>query len=366
LIRTLGFLLAAATFGAAAARAQSGWTLEAAAGGAVHDPLAANVGSTTTSLGLAYDGGDRWAYTAAGLPLSGEGPRWGTIGLGRAWSRPLRGLEAGVVASADAFAYGGEDDSHGYGVSARVMPGLALTRGPWRAELAAGGAAQTATQQDSTARRGVAEAFGQLTWAEREGLRVSGVLRYVLAEEGSLPYLGASAELRRERASVWAEAGGWVSDLYPGPRAALGAGAELRVERRTTLAFSWRQEPTEPLFGNPPRRSWNLLVRRALGGAPTAAGARRDPVARVNGGTVTFRLRRSQHPVPPALISDLTSWQPVSLRAEGEQWWSLTMPVTRGVHRYAFRTPQGGSWLPPDEPRESDGFGGYNAVLVVP
>jgi hypothetical protein len=164
---------------------------------------------------------------------------------------------------------------------------------------------------------------------------------------------------------VWGEAGAWLSDQLPSPRTALAVGGDLRLGSRTSVGLAWRQEPSEPLFRNPPRRSWNVLLRRSLGGAPAAAGRSGPAAVRLSAGMATFRLPRRQHPQAPMLLSDLTGWQPVALRPAGDEW-TLTLPAPRGVHRYAFRTPQGGTWLPPAEPRESDGFGGFNAVLVVP
>lgn len=355
-------ICAAAALWPAAASAQ-GWTLEAGAGGAVHDPLAARISSTTASLGINFEGDTRWAYVSAGAPLSEEGPAWGAAGGGGWWpaSRTL-----GLWLSADAFGYGAQDSvSSGGGVSGRLLPALVLAREGLRAELGAGALGMALTEGDSTGSRVLGEASLQLGWTGQEGVSLGAGGRYLTGDGLSAGYLGATGELRGDRGSLWAEAGTWLTEDLPGPHAALGVGGQLFILSRTSVAVSWQQDPSEPLFRNAPRRSWSVSLRQALGGGPPAAAGGRRPVATVRAGSVVFRVPRGEHPQAPALLGDLTGWQPVTLSADGDSW-TVSLPVRPGVYHYVFRTPSGGTWLPPGTTRSSDGFGGFNAVLVIP
>lgn len=343
-----------------------GWSVEATAGSVVHDPLAARISSTSGSLGAAFEGARRWGYASLGTPLSGGGPSWGAAGAGAWLAAPWRTGELGVRLEVDGFGYGSQDSvSSGLGVSGRVLPTLVMERAGLRAEVGAGAAGTLLEEGDSSAHRVMAEAAGQLAWSSAGGATVAAIGRYLRDSEAGFPYAGVSAALERGRGSVWAEAGAWLGSRQPTPRAALGVGAELRLPGRTVLAASWRQEPADPLFRSAPRQNWSLGLRRAFGADRPAGRPLRPPVAAVARGSVTFRLPMREHPQPPALVSDLTGWQPVPLAASGS-WWTVTLPVQPGVHQYVFRTAAGGSWLPPDVPRQSDGFGGHNALLVVP
>jgi len=47
--------------------------------------------------------------------------------------------------------------------------------------------------------------------------------------------------------------------------------------------------------------------------------------------------------------------------------WVLTLPLGRGVYRYAYRGADGEWFVPEGTPgRQDDGFGGVAAVLIVP
>ncbi len=49
------------------------------------------------------------------------------------------------------------------------------------------------------------------------------------------------------------------------------------------------------------------------------------------------------------------------------RFWTVTLPVRAGVHRYAFRAADGDWFVPASVPgRTDDGFGGVSAIVVVP
>ena len=76
-------LLTAGALLMAPAAAAAQWTVEASAGRAVHDPVAARVSTTSAALGVAYEDGESgWAYASGGAPIDGEGPGWGAGGAG--------------------------------------------------------------------------------------------------------------------------------------------------------------------------------------------------------------------------------------------------------------------------------------------
>lgn len=352
----------------AAARAQ-GWSLDVAAGRAVHDPVSARIGSTVASVGLGYDagGGARWLYLSAGAPLGDPGPAWGAGGLG-GWLGVRRGsLELGASLGAHLFGFGRTDStSSGGGATLELLPTAALTRGPLRAELSAGFVGAADVLGDSSDTRGFFDSGARLAYSVREGVEVGAEARWLAGEGDAWPYAGASARLARGPLGAWAFAGAWLGGELPDPSEAWGAGASYRVGGRTEVLGEVRQEPTDPVYFNAPRRTWSVQVRRWLGRGPVAAGAGASALLpRVEDGRVTFRLPRADHPEAPVVLGDFSRWQPVRMGPEG-RFWSVTLPVAPGVHHYGFRTADGRFFVPPHLPAADDGMGGTSAVLVVP
>jgi hypothetical protein len=66
------------------------------------------------------------------------------------------------------------------------------------------------------------------------------------------------------------------------------------------------------------------------------------------------------------LAGSFTNWQPrYELRESAPGVWTITVPLTQGVHDYAF-VVDGQHWVPdPHAPQIGDGFGGTNSRLAL-
>jgi hypothetical protein len=67
-----------------------------------------------------------------------------------------------------------------------------------------------------------------------------------------------------------------------------------------------------------------------------------------------------------ALAGDFTDWQPAHVLTRSEPGvWTVVVPLSPGVHDYAFIV-DGERWVPdPNAPAVADGFGGLNSRLAV-
>lgn len=350
----------------APAAAPAQWTVEAAAGRAVHDPVAARVSTTSASLGVSYENaGTGWGYLSGGAPLEGGGPGWGAGGAG-GWIGLQRGaLQLGLSAAGHGYAYGGAGPNpSGGGGTVELLPTVAYRRGIVSAELSSGFAGAYDALGDSSDTRGFHDSAARLALTVAPGMTVGGDARYVRGEGGEWPYAGGSAEVRQPWGAAWAYAGAWLNDEQPDPATAYGVGVRVRVLPRTDVQGTVRQETFEPLYWNAPRRTWSLSLRRTFGQEPGRAprAARLPDVA---GGWAVFRLPVAGHPRPPMVMGDFSQWQPVAMTQEGREWVARVR-VQPGAHHYAYRLPDGSTMLPPGVPWVDDGFGGRSAVLVVP
>lgn len=65
------------------------------------------------------------------------------------------------------------------------------------------------------------------------------------------------------------------------------------------------------------------------------------------------------------ISGDFTSWEPVSLTASGNGWWTAQLPIPRGTYQMSVRR-DGGRWLvPPGLTGVRDEFGGEAGILVI-
>jgi len=67
------------------------------------------------------------------------------------------------------------------------------------------------------------------------------------------------------------------------------------------------------------------------------------------------------------LVGSFTGWKPVAMERVGNNgYWSITLPLPPGEHRYSFML---GDSAPIPDPsissRETDDFGGENSVIIV-
>lgn len=79
---------------------------------------------------------------------------------------------------------------------------------------------------------------------------------------------------------------------------------------------------------------------------------------------VQFRLEAAASRVQ--LAGSFTNWEPrYELLQYAPGIWTITVPLTQGVHDYAF-VVDGREWVPdPYAPRIGDGFGGINSRLTL-
>jgi hypothetical protein len=357
----------AAAFLAPASLSAQGWTVDAAAGRAVHDPVSARIGSTVASLGLSYDGASRWLYLSAGGPLGDPGPAWGAAGAG-AWMGAERfGLTLGASLGAHAFGYGETaGQPAGGGLTVEVLPGASWERGPVRAELSSGVVGTADLSGDSAESRVASDSYARLAYAVAEGVAVAADGRFVAADGEGWPYAGGSLEAARGRVSGWAYGGRWLGEDFVAPRTAYGVGAGYGIDRRTRVEASYRQETVDPVYAtSTPRRSWTVQVSRRLGSLREAPPSAPAAAPRVSGGYAVFRVPVAGQAAAPELVGDFTGWRPVAMTAE-DGFWTARVALGPGVWHYGYRTAGGAFFLPPGVPTVDDGMGGSSAVLVVP
>ena len=79
---------------------------------------------------------------------------------------------------------------------------------------------------------------------------------------------------------------------------------------------------------------------------------------------VQFRLQTEASNV--RLAGSFTNWEPAyELHQMAPGVWTITVPLSQGVHDYAF-VVDGQQWMPdPYAPRINDGFGGTNSRLTL-
>ena len=362
--RRIATACAALLLAPAAAAAQ--WTVEAAAGRAMHDPVSARVLTTSASLGLSYAGGaGEWGYLSGGAPLEGDGPGWGAGGVG-GWLGIRRGeLQLGISAAGHGYAYGESGPNPaGSGGTVELLPTISWRRGAVVAEVSSGFSGAADALGDSTDRRGFHDSAAQLVLSPVDGLTVGADARWVRGEGGDWPYAGGSAELRLPWGGAWAYAGAWLGADHPDPAAAYGAGLRVRLLPRTDVQAAVRQEPFDPLYWTAPRRTWSISLSRTLGRRPREE--RRNPrLPELSNGWAVFRLPRGDHAAQPMVMGDFSAWQPVAMTEEGGAWVAR-VKVAPGAYHYAFRTADGQVVVPDGVATVDDGFGGRSAVLVVP
>jgi 1,4-alpha-glucan branching enzyme len=66
------------------------------------------------------------------------------------------------------------------------------------------------------------------------------------------------------------------------------------------------------------------------------------------------------------LAGDFSSWQPTHTMSRSEAGvWSVVVPLSPGIHEYAF-VVDGTRWqVDPGAPAVADGFGGHNSRVAV-
>lgn len=190
--------------------------------------------------------------------------------------------------------------------------------------------------------------------AELEDARAlfDGVVRAIPSRP--LPPLGASV-LRRIGET---EAGAGTRAAGPAPLVRRGLAAWLWSPQRVSMSV----RPAYALAA-----AALLVVAVGLGGlrtgdagtAPVTAAA---PAAEI---LVQFRLDAPQAQ-SVTLAGDFSNWSPAHAMKRSEDGvWTIVVPLSPGVHEYAF-VVDGQRWVPdPAAPSKPDGFGGVNSRVAV-
>ena len=140
------------------------------------------------------------------------------------------------------------------------------------------------------------------------------------------------------RIALVASAGTYPVDLTQGFPGGRFASLSIRIGSRRIAPSS------EPSITAPLRKSF--VVRNV------ASGKREIRIREASARTVE-------------IMGDFTDWNAVSLERGGDGWWTVTLPIPKGVHEMNVRI-NGGSWaIPEGLPRKSDEFGGAVGVLIV-
>lgn len=341
------------------------WLVEVAAGSVAHD--VAGISSTTSSnnlmLGVRHEG-PRWLYVSTGLPIASNATPWAAVGVGGR-EPALRAGRAtlGLDWSGHAHAYRTAGIGTGTGFTVAALPFVRAALGALTLEARSGPVHySTSLAGDETSRTGHDSGLttAAAPWPD---LTVLGEARLLRTSGAAYPYLGVGAELELGAGTVWAYGGHWSDVALPDP--AWGAGATLDLAHSISLRASFQQDATDPLYWNDTRRYWSIGVSRSLGADP--ARSFDVPVTPVlAGGRVVFRVPADDGADAPSIAGDFNGWKPVEMRRDGDHWVAAVR-VAPGVYHYAFRSAEG-EWFVPDAVpnRVDDGFGGTNAVLVVP
>lgn len=339
------------------------WRIEAAAGGISHETTGGVVSSSSAVLGIRHDGA-LWAYLSSGLPLETDGLPWAASGAGARISRSYVGLDFGMDLSTQAHGYRAPASGQtGGGIVLDALPFIGLDLGRARVEGRSGIAHYSSSFAGETISRTLHESGLTAEIRPARSLSLSAEASLFRAEEDDYPFLGLTGELALRGASVWAHAGRWTSDVIPDP--SWGAGAVVTLATRYALRASYQQEAADPLFWNETRRFWSVGVSRRMGRSATER-LMAPVLPQISSAGVVFRIPAGDHTAPPSVAGDFNDWIPVEMTRAGDEW-VVTIPVPPGVHHYAFRAADG-SWFVPEtiENRVDDGFGGTNAVLLVP
>ena len=203
----------------------------------------------------------------------------------------------------------------------------------------------------------------QLTAAEQADLleaeaRIRAVLRAVPV--GPMPDL-APAVMRRiedadaQRAKAAAggnqSAGSALAPAAPGPVGGLRTIADW-IWKPRPVSLAWR-----PVYG---------IAAAALLAVTLVIGRETAPMEAASQQVLTQFLLEAPDARQVVLAGDFTNWQPVHTLTRTEPGvWSIVVPLSPGVHNYAFIV-DGDRWVPdPNAPAVNDGFGGLNSRLAV-
>jgi hypothetical protein len=327
----------------------------------VYDQGATTVATDNVLGTLRYVQHGGWIFGSVAAPLSSNDTFWTAAGTGGRFSVPLGARQVSLGADMDAHAFAFRDrmvDQTGSGGTLEALPFLRLSVGPGYVEGYSGWRGHTITQDALRLNRSIVESGLRAGTGER--VRVEAEGRWVKAPEGVFPFVGASVTVGHRGFEAWAQAGRWLDDDLSEP--VWGGGVDVRMTARSHLWTSFRQDASDPLYLNTPRKTWSIGITRRLGGAPSAG----LPIRSHPAGAVSLRIAAADAAGDELFVGgDFNGWQPVAMRREGDVW-VVTLPLAPGTYHYAFRNSRGAWFVPVStQGRRDDGMGGYVGVLMV-
>lgn len=371
-MRTVAPLLAlsALLLGPGGAAGQ-GWTLDVYGGRVAYDLATSTSGENGAVLGVRYrDSATGWLYLSTGVPFGSDDSMWGSAGLGTRQVYDAGRVELGVDLGSQGYLYREPTLSTvGAGGLLGARPLVALAARRVRLEARSGWVQYGNRFSGTSFSRGVHDSDLKLRFALGRVARITGSFRHVRAEEDDYSHVGGRLTVGSGRFRGWTSVGAWTSDALPTTEWGAGASVRLDDAGRAELGISVRQDASDPVYWNAPRRRWSLGMSYSLGGASRATMSRNRAMAAVTPevaeGMVRIRIPAGSSGGAPSVAGDFTDWEPVPMVREGKHW-TATFELEPGVYRYAFRSPSGEWYVPESVPsRRSDGMGGHVALLVV-
>lgn len=160
-----------------------------------------------------------------------------------------------------------------------------------------------------------------------------------------------------------------AAERAPAPALTLGARADRPRGRSRAAEWLWSSREVSVSI----RPVWALAaaaVFAVMVGTRTMAptDARRGVVAAAAAPAevlVRFQLEAPQAQ-SVTLAGDFSEWTPAhTMQRSADGVWTIVVPLTPGVHEYAF-VVDGSRWIPdPAAPAKPDGFGGMNSRIAV-
>lgn len=358
------------------------WRASAQVGKVTYEgaPTGGSAGSSAV-LGLDRTGLRDWFGASVAIPLGGD-PFWAVLG---GWKRLDTRGSAGLLldltgrgfiqrhsttVTGPAPAPGPlpipsespvplRSDQSGEGVSAELMAGGFGGSPTLRFESRAGVVAQRSRIADVVQERALPTGDARLSLALAPAtIQIDG--RAWLDDSITHAYLGAALQYAGGPLRLWSSLGRWVAGgLY---RTAWSAGAGAAIAPGVELQLGGRGNVFDPLYRSATETSIWAGVSLRLGGSRAIAA----PVpGRARDGRAVISLSARSVTGAPAVAGDFTGWRPVPMERDGSRW-TYTAHLDPGVYHYSF-VGEDGTWFVPESVpgRQSDGMGGYVAVLVV-